>query len=126
MRKILNSGVTKFVGAFMCLVLVAASADARLERYSTYIYYLLPGITSNGNLDSLNRGDASVKATYNTKEERAYVQARGTVQNRSRRSFHAEDTYVGWNVFGFTVVSDKYSVSSRGSAYLVARAYILD
>lgn len=125
MLKVLNGWVGKVVGCALCLVVVAASAEAELISFSGSLANVLPGIDAFGNADFGNTADASVKVTVNTREERILIQARGKVQNLSRRSFRAEDSFVGLQAFGLIVVSDLYQVSSRGSASFTGRVYAL-
>ncbi|WP_237227614.1 hypothetical protein [Rubinisphaera sp. JC750] len=125
MRSVFSSWVGKLTGCALCLIVLAASADARLISFRGTLPDVLPGIDGNGNADFGNTSDASVKVTVNTREERILIQARGKVQNLSRRSFRAEDSFVGLQAFGLVVVSDLYQVSSRGSASFTGRVYAL-
>lgn len=110
--------------AFACMTLIAASAQAKLENYYlSYVPDVLPGIDSTGNVDFGDTAAASIKITVNTKELRALAQARGKVNNFSRRSFKAEDSFAGLTLGPIEVVSDLYTVSAKGAASFVARVY---
>lgn len=127
MPKFLSNRVTRFAGTFLCLAMVVATAKAELITSSFFQQSALPAVDASGNLDFNRMGPATFKTITNTSEGRSYIQARGTTQNDSRRSFRAEDSFLGFflsNSSGvFQTVSDIYEVSPRGSAYLVARAY---
>lgn len=126
MRRIFNSWTSKVIGSVMCLMMLAVSADARLYSFRDYREDTLPAIDAFGNVVLADRADASVKATVNTREERIYVQARGYTENLSGEYFYAEDSFLGFDLYGYTIISDIYRVSENGYAYLVARAYELD
>lgn len=123
MQRIFNSWTSKVIGSAMCLMMLAVSADARIYSFRDYREDTLPAIDALGNVVLADRADASVKATVNTREERIYVQARGYADNDSGEDFYGEDISLGYDFYGYTVISDIYRVSEGGYAYLVARAY---
>jgi len=126
MRRILNSWGGKVMGAALCLTMLAATVDARLYSFRDYRPNTLAAIDVNGNIVYAVRAPASVKGTVNTREERIYVQARGNTENLSGDYFYAEDSFIGFQIYGYTIISDIYRVATSGNAYLVARAYELD
>lgn len=119
-----SCSLRKGILAYACLALFAVSAPAALYTYYlSYVPNVLPGIDKAGNVNFQDAAGASIKITINTKVPRILAQAQGKVNNFSKRSFKAEDTFVGLSLGSAYVLSDLYTVSPKGAAAFTARVY---
>lgn len=99
--------------AALGLLVLASATEAVAKNVVSHQTYVLPGIDSSGNLDSSLGAESSGRLTYNTKNGRLVVVARGHVTNDS----HVKQTYSDLGVItDGTVIKDDYRVCAKGHA----------